>query len=209
MLSFIHLSDIHFSKYSSHQYSPDNDLRNELLLDIREHFVPMMKRENAKTTGVLVCGDIAYSAQEYEYVAAGEFLNELCDTLDIDLCNVFCVPGNHDVDWAIARKGSPAKFFQDELSSELSQQSFDRRIQDIIEEKKWADALFDPLSAYNTFVARYLSNFRLAEKGHSAAEALYWDFGLFPLDSSASINLRLRGLNSCVISNADDHPKEL
>lgn len=34
MLAFIHLSDIHFTKYSGDQYDIDQDLRDELLRDI-------------------------------------------------------------------------------------------------------------------------------------------------------------------------------
>ena len=35
MLAFIHLSDIHFTKYSGDQYDIDQDLRDELLRDIQ------------------------------------------------------------------------------------------------------------------------------------------------------------------------------
>ena len=38
MLAFIHLSDIHFTKYSGDQYDIDQDLRDELLRDISVFF---------------------------------------------------------------------------------------------------------------------------------------------------------------------------
>ena len=38
MLAFIHLSDIHFTKYSGDQYDIDQDLRDELLRDISAFF---------------------------------------------------------------------------------------------------------------------------------------------------------------------------
>lgn len=70
MLAFIHLSDIHFTKYSGDQYDIDQDLRDELLRDISVFF----KRCIHRVDGVLICGDIAFSGQESEYVAATSFL---------------------------------------------------------------------------------------------------------------------------------------
>lgn len=54
MLAFIHLSDIHFTKYSGDQYDIDQDLRDELLRDISVFF----KRCIHRVDGVLICGDI-------------------------------------------------------------------------------------------------------------------------------------------------------
>ena len=72
-LTFIHLSDIHFNKYSGDNYDLDSDLRNEILEDI--------KREHDTIgcpSGILICGDIAYSGKKIEYDNAITFLNELC-----------------------------------------------------------------------------------------------------------------------------------
>ena len=94
MLSFIHLSDIHFQKYSGDAYDLDADLRNELLIDLSKNFPQSISNAN----GILICGDIAFSAQKKEYAVASDFLEQLCQQVSLDPSMVFCVPGNHDVD---------------------------------------------------------------------------------------------------------------
>lgn len=108
MLSFIHLSDIHFQKYSGDAYDLDDDLRNELLIDLSKNFPKNISNAN----GILICGDIAFSAQEREYAVASDFLEQVCQRVSLDPSMVFCVPGNHDVDQAITR-GSREDFSSD------------------------------------------------------------------------------------------------
>lgn len=38
MISFVHLSDIHFTKWSKGSFDIDSDLRNEIILDIKHNF---------------------------------------------------------------------------------------------------------------------------------------------------------------------------
>ena len=59
MLAFIHLSDIHFNKYSGDPYDVDKDLRNEVLHDIANY----CKKAILEINGILICGDIAFSGQ--------------------------------------------------------------------------------------------------------------------------------------------------
>ena len=92
-LIFVHISDIHFHKLSGDQYDLDEDLRNELLLD-----VDAVTAEIGTPNGILVTGDIAFSGKPEEYVNAKAFLTELCERLGGSLADVWCVPGNHDVD---------------------------------------------------------------------------------------------------------------
>lgn len=99
MLSFIHLSDIHFQKYSGDAYDLDADLRNELLIDLSKNLPKSISNVN----GILICGDIAFSAQEKEYEVASHFLEQICKRVSLDPSRVFCVPGNHDVDQGITR----------------------------------------------------------------------------------------------------------
>lgn len=37
MISFVHLSDIHFTKWSKGSFDIDSDLRNEIILDIKHN----------------------------------------------------------------------------------------------------------------------------------------------------------------------------
>ena len=92
-LIFVHLSDIHFRCWSGSEYDVDNDLRNELLLDAES-----VSKDHGQPQGILVTGDIAFSGTSEEYDIAKEWLAELCIKLGRTLENVWCVPGNHDVE---------------------------------------------------------------------------------------------------------------
>ncbi|MDD4048033.1 MAG: hypothetical protein PHI90_04285 [Clostridia bacterium] len=60
MISFVHLSDIHFRTFSGDRYDVDNDLRHELLLDV-EHSAKVCLQN---IQGVMICGDIAFSGKK-------------------------------------------------------------------------------------------------------------------------------------------------
>lgn len=104
-ISFIHLSDIHFRKTSGSSVDIDADLRSAILTDIKTNAKPTL--DNVK--GVLVGGDIAFAGQKNEYDFAREFLKEMTERLEIDEKNIYCVPGNHDVDQTLI-KNSPTIF---------------------------------------------------------------------------------------------------
>ena len=58
-LVFLHLSDIHFLRWSGSRYDLDADLRNELLLDAVD-----MVKQLGLPDGILICGDIAFSGTD-------------------------------------------------------------------------------------------------------------------------------------------------
>ena len=95
--TFLHFSDIHFNKQSDSIFSPDRDLRKEMLNDIEQ----VILKKELSPYGIIICGDIAFSGQENEYKIADEFLETLTGKLKIDYRHVFCVPGNHDVDQSV------------------------------------------------------------------------------------------------------------
>lgn len=78
-ISFIHLSDIHFSKLSGTSIDIDSDLRNAVLTDIKYN----AKANVQDVTGILIGGDVAFSAQNNQYKQAKEFLKELTDCVGI------------------------------------------------------------------------------------------------------------------------------
>ena len=47
---------------------------------------------------VLVTGDLAYSGRESEYSLVETFMDDLATTLGLTRTEIFCIPGNHDVD---------------------------------------------------------------------------------------------------------------
>ena len=98
--TFLHFSDIHFNKQSDSIYSPDRDLRKEMLNDVER----VIREKELAPYGIIICGDIAFSGQANEYEIADEFIETLTGRLKIDYRHVFCVPGNHDVDQNVAKK---------------------------------------------------------------------------------------------------------
>lgn len=191
MLAFIHLSDIHFNKYSGDPYDVDKDLRNEVLQDLINH----CKKAIPEMNGILICGDIAFSGQEAEYRAASEFLDQICVELSIDRTQIFCVPGNHDVDQNITKSASSVKFLQHQLENTLSQAEYDSRLAEFLRSPQDAQALGSPIQYYNeTFAAQYRCDY--------TQDKLLWQQSI-PID--AEYSLCLAGINSTMISSEEDH----
>lgn len=92
---FIHLSDIHFGQ-ERHDGSVvyHDDVRKKVIQDCKTEMPQAIG--SAKVDGVLITGDIAFSAGEDEYKRAQLFIEEICDAGGCGLSDVFLVPGNHD-----------------------------------------------------------------------------------------------------------------
>jgi tetratricopeptide (TPR) repeat protein len=103
----LHLSDIHFGGIAK-----DGKTKNmhrfyegEYSKRLSRHIIDEFTARKAHFTHdrsllhLLVSGDITYTATKEEFQLAQEFLNEVCDGLNINKKRVHLVPGNHDVDW--------------------------------------------------------------------------------------------------------------
>lgn len=191
MISFIHLSDIHFRRCSGDSYDNDDDLRNEMLIDIRGCF----GLGCLNPRGILVCGDVAFSGQQKEYEIANDFLAKICGAIGINKNAVYCVPGNHDVDQNIPKNEVAVKLLQEYLENARDQNEFDYRLASIMRGEYSATALMLPISKYQEeFAARYDCYMEPKELG--------WEH---EININEEYNIRLFGLNSVLISNADDH----
>lgn len=194
MLAFIHLSDIHFNKYSNDSYDVDKDLRNEVLWDITY----CCKSAITEINGILICGDIAFSGQAAEYKAASEFLEQICTELSIDRTHIFCVPGNHDVDQNITKNTSCVKLLQHQLENAHTQVDYDLCLAKFMRSPQDAYTLGLPIQNFNeTFAARYCCDY--------TQDKLLWQ-QIMPID--AEHNLCLVGINSAMISSEEDHISE-
>lgn len=194
MLSFIHLSDIHFHKYSGDKYDPDSDLRNEIILDIRLEYPKYINN----ATGVLICGDIAFSGQSKEYQVAKKFLADILIDLGLNEIDVYCVPGNHDVDQSTPKKEPAVYYMQKMLEEQVDQNKFDKAIADIYHSEISRKALYAPIDCYN-------SEFAIQYSCDVTIDNPYWEktFNL-----SDDLMLSLWGINSTIISNSDDHKEK-
>ena len=92
---FVHLSDVHFGQERDGGLVVINDDAKRRLL---EDAAAEIAKLGAKASGIIVTGDIAYSAKYEEYVKAGEWLDLLAERIGCNRLNIQMVPGNHDID---------------------------------------------------------------------------------------------------------------
>lgn len=188
MLSFIHLSDIHFQKYSGDAYDLDADLRNELLIDLRKNF----PRSIPTASGILICGDIAFSAQEKEYAVASDFLEQVCQQVSLDPSRIFCVPGNHDVDRGITRGSRSIKSLQRDIETADPQEA-EQILAQMCRNSIDVQSLCASIEHFNMFATKYHCGF--------AQNILFWEQNM-PLDDTYT--LCIVGINSTLISSHRD-----
>ena len=153
-ISFIHLSDIHFHKTSGTSIDIDEDLRKAIVMDITINAAPILN--NVK--GVLGGGDIAFSGQKQEYDFAKNFLKEITDGLGIDEKNIYCVPGNHDVDQAFIRRSTSVMNAQKAIENANTIDEADRLLGNFITDPASPELLFKSITEYNNFAASYSCN---------------------------------------------------
>lgn len=190
-LSFIHLSDIHFVKSSNDPSDIDKDLRDAIITDLE-----INARENLKNVaGILVTGDIAFSGNIEEYEIAKEYLNRVCDVFHIKPSDVYCVPGNHDVNQNVVNSSDLIFTAQNAVDEKGTIDDADKTFSKYISDNNF-NALFKPIDEYNEFAKRFECNI--------SADKIFWqkDFVL-----EENLKLRVVGINSSFLSNKTDHQK--
>ena len=190
MITYIQLSDIHFRRYSGDAYDIDNDLRNEMIRDIRACYLA----NQFCTAGVIVCGDIAFSGQDSEYDYADRFLEEVTTCINVEPSSVYCVPGNHDVNQNIPRNNFLTELLQDRLEEAVDQNHLDSILARIMRDRTAAEMLLSPIQAYQKFASKYVCNID--------ENKLFWEH---VVKLNEKYNLKLVGINSALISSAKDH----
>jgi len=190
-LVFVHLSDIHFTRSSGVSvHDLDANVRNELRLDALA-----VAKAVGPVTGVLVTGDIAFSGSKAEYDHATEWLKDFCHAIGCPEENVWVVPGNHDVDRKLTTRKVTRTLHQ---SIRKDDSQVDNELREIFSDSQSAAALLEPLTEYNTFAGRFGCSI--------SAEKHYWERDLKLACGTA---IRLRGLTSALVSNAEDKRGEI
>lgn len=186
-ISLFHLSDIHFTKGISNASAFDIDriVRNELVRDA-VNLLPSVQ----PLSGIIVAGDLAFAGKPEEFQTAIAWLADLSSKLNCDPSLVWCVPGNHDIDRNVIREHTSLTPIHNEIRSATSLHACLKK------HLTGGDAalLFEPLRAYNDSVGQRF-------ECSSAPSKPWWEFDLALNDGSI---LRLRGLNSAIISGEDD-----
>jgi hypothetical protein len=186
-LTFIHLSDIHFVRDFSGQSAFDIDkfVRNELVLDARRVVLPL-----GQISGILVSGDIAFAGKAGDYETALSWLSELSDSVNCSPGLVWSVPGNHDVDRSVLKEHTTIQATQQQIRTH---ENLDSILKQHLQSGD-AALLFSPLRAYNETFASRLG---CVTSPHQP----WWQDDLELNDGSI---LRLRGLNSAILSGPTD-----
>ena len=78
LLTFVHLSDIHFGQERKNgQVIFHNDIRNSLIDDVTKIAAKREREGLGVPVGVIVTGDIAFAGKKEQYVEADEWLGKL------------------------------------------------------------------------------------------------------------------------------------
>ncbi|MDD2477252.1 MAG: metallophosphoesterase [Dysgonamonadaceae bacterium] len=187
-LSFIHLSDIHFVKSSNDPSDIDKDLRDAIITDLE-----INARENLENVaGILVTGDIAFSGSRKEYEIAKEYLNRVCNVFYINPSDVYCVPGNHDVNQSVVNGSDLIFAAQNAVDEKRTIDDADKTFSKYISDNNF-NALFKPIDEYNEFAKRFECDI--------SSDNIFWqkDFVL-----EENLKLRVVGINSSFLSNRTD-----
>jgi predicted phosphodiesterase len=148
MLTFLHLSDIHFADFAG----PEGQHVDERVRDLMLEDIERMANRLGSMDAILLVGDVANKGQEGEYRLASDFLDRVAALIGCERENLACVPGNHDIDrgehdavHSAVRRALRAAALE-EVSVTLRA---------LLNEDHGARVLFDPLAAYNRFALQY------------------------------------------------------
>lgn len=184
-LKLLHLSDIHFQKYTEDKLLDlDENLRREIEYDLE-----LIKGSVGKIDLILVSGDIAYSGNENEYAKALKWLEKICSIVGCERENVLTVPGNHDVK---RDEVDPLLEAAQQRFKKLPVNEIDQELKRYIENSTSWNHIQGPLSNYLQFAQTFGAT--------PNKNSLFWEKD-FPIRDCV---LRIRGMNSTIISNKYD-----
>lgn len=155
----LHISDIHFHSGSETDYDPDTPYRDALVDKVRE------SAGQAKFDCIFFTGDIAGRGAKAEYSIARKWLDNLAAIAGCGTAGVYMVPGNHDVDRAIAREVLVVQLAQRTVVDAANAAERERQLSRAMESADTGPALFRPLANYNEFAAYYGCEIGPAERG--------------------------------------------
>jgi predicted MPP superfamily phosphohydrolase len=195
VLTFAHLSDIHFSKRNDgNQFDVDQQVRRALLDDLEEK-----PADGAAYNGLLITGDIAFTGKTDDYRRVQNWLDKVFAKTGASPAKTYFVPGNHDVDRDYVDPTFP--LWDSHVRLRESADSVVWR--DVIDKQLQRDplhSLLAPLTAYNDFAQGYGCR--------TEALQLAWQ-RMFEEKLEDGSLLRFHGLNSALISDEGDVPGKL
>ena len=205
MIRFLQVSDIHFL-YCSESEDEYSQLRMRFKEDLE-----CLKKKVGAIPYLLICGDVASKGQCTEFEAATNYIQQLCETLEVDghRPNVFVVPGNHDID------RTPYKYTREHFRSKLlcfENKQNDYFMQELRKSEPYSlKILYLPLKAYTKFADDYSSNDELAEAlnlegtcSDLTNKNLFWKR---PIGKIGNYTINIVGLNSTLVCDGMEREK--
>lgn len=186
MLRILHLSDIHFGQEKKGERIRHDDVREQLVSDIKA-FLGESKRLDL----ILINGDIAYSGKKAEYDDAVAWIDELITVGRCDETAVLTVPGNHDVDIdliSLAAKGVHTTLRNTQPSI------LNAVLHEYTVEKDEVNSIFPKLRTYLDFARGYNSEFEFRDIPRWVRYR----------EIKAGLRLRIVGLCSVQVSDLED-----
>ncbi len=182
----LHISDIHFrAPECAQDNDPNRVYRTRMVQDAKARAGAL-----GPVSAILVGGHIAFCGAPTEYAAAFTWLAELARECSCHLERIYVVPGNHDVDRSLITRSRQVRNIHKAIKG-AEPGARQRELQAQLLEEATGRALFQPLSAYNDFAAKF--------NCQVYPERIAWkqDLAL-----NGGLTLRLHGLTSTLLSGA-------
>jgi 3',5'-cyclic AMP phosphodiesterase CpdA len=142
MVSWLHLSDFHFSKQGPKKW--DERVVLKTLVDDIAHRV---SEDDLRLDFILVSGDVAFGGSPEEYGSAAAFFDELLRVTGLTKQEMVIVPGNHDVSLGAVTFSENA----------ITDRIIDRRaLAQVMEAKEARRLILRRLDGFRDFVNSYL-----------------------------------------------------
>jgi predicted phosphodiesterase len=183
-LKILHLSDFHFKT--------DNVSQDIVLSSLSKQIQTICNTED-KPNMLIITGDIAFSGKTEEYLLAKEFINKVAQYCNINIDNIFIIPGNHDVDRKKIGKGQIDWWYNFKDDSALI---------DVLSSDQSFPIIKSKTDAYYEFLKEFMSG--KTEIGKYGEYVTQLPFG------NGGLSLKIIGLNSSIFCGYDgDDQKKL
>ena len=195
MLRLLYISDIHFQEpgcLNSRTDLASND-RKLLIEDLED----IVKKSGKNIDAIVVTGDITFKAHVDEFETAAKWLKKIADNNGIDEYKIFVVPGNHDVDRAIA-DNEVLTSFREKLYREQEPQK-NQSFFNSLQNSRTKSLMLEPMQNYNDFATKYGCDIELPAKP-------FWTKHI-PIDDK--YQLCLNGLTTTFFSSSTDDLRTL
>ena len=184
LFTWLHLSDLHVRALPDEGAGLDDPMLAALRRDAED-------QADAPVDAIFVTGDIAWSGQREEYVAADAYLVGLSRALAVGPERVYVVAGNHDVDRNADRAALTGK-----LMSEL--RGGRRRLDAALEHAKAREVLSTRLYPFAVFAATFGPP--PADDDAPLEDQLWWSHRV---DARGGLRVRVVGLCTAFLAEGD------